>query len=71
MNYTTITVPAPGVTADQFPFYTEQDQWCITQFGMPHPGDKYDHWYMITGYGKLTGFFKNPEHATLFALRWL
>lgn len=70
MNYTKITVPAQDVSAADFSFHTEQDQWCVTQFGYPDVEDTVNHWYMVCGYGKITGFFRNTKHAVAFAMRW-
>ncbi len=47
--------------------------WCENQFGEGgyiYSANDTERWALVIAFGKSSWLFKNPEDATMFALRW-
>ena len=56
---------------DTDPYKMIEWQWCKNRFGLPKDNKDPAYWQGSTSWGGLAVFrFKDPQHATMFALRW-
>jgi len=52
------------------PTKMEEWQWCDSHFGWINNNRHPDYWQGSVTWGGIRFRFKNPYHASMFALRW-
>jgi hypothetical protein len=57
---------------EQYHLHLEMEQWCRNNIGQGSWGGAYvgDVWSIDSMFGNTTFAFKNPNHLTMFVLRW-
>jgi hypothetical protein len=70
MTRTEIRIPNNKYWVDSNPMDMSEWQWCFEKFGRVNNNKDSNHWQINVTYGEIVGRFNNPQHATMFALKW-
>lgn len=65
-NYTRVKLPQT-YTVDSYLEKLDEYKWCVEIFKLP---TELREWYANAGWNYIEFNFRDPVHATMFAMRW-